>query len=631
MQNLMQRILRIVSRPTSQAIWLALIYILIASTICLLRHWSYNSWTLDLGAFTQSLSSTLDGHLLYNTPCGMSQLGYHFQPILFLLVPIFWIAPHAETLLIVQSIALGFSGYLVYRLARIQQLDHGTALLVEVLFLLSPLLHGVNFFDFHPVALAVPTLLVMIIGLVQRRWILFSIGLVLSLMTKEDVIMALGVFGAAMLFAQYTRTKKLERPYLVILISSVVTYALAVLIATIVSGFDTPPMIGYGELRYSYIGEPPGQFIWGALKAFFSLGSIFLLLAYFWPLGFLPLLSPVWVSPALFILLKDLAATDGSQKTLHQYPAAAIPFLFMALIQVLNRQDVREALDSIWGKSRRLLPIALILMVLGLNFLVNMLPSSTIREANWPSLHDRATSTIIGLIPDGASVTAPYHIFSHLCTRTITYSPYETVKPNAYHGDFGFRDVDTEYVIIDLRWMRDYKKGYQEQGEDWANHIAGQYGLLAHIDGISLLKQDYDDVPVLVDLDQTSGFNATIYSDKDFTEKAVETHFFSADLQDLGIAGVIPGIVPQEEWSMRLRGYIHIPEDGAYEFHLRSDGGATVRVDNHTVVGPGVLSRDFEVSLDQGFHEIVLDYVQHSGGYFDLNLGGLEVHRTPTE
>jgi len=474
---------RLIRNPTFQALALPAIYIIVASAIALLMHYSYRTYALDLGAHLQMQQSTLDGHMLYNTPEGMSHFGYRFAPILLLLTPIFWLAPHAETLLIVQSIALGASGYLVYKLARIQQLSHRTALFVEVLFLLSPLVWGVNFFDFHSSAFAVPTLLIMLIGLVQKRWKLFAIGLILSLMTRDDVIMALAVFGLVMLIAQYVKNREVDKAYLAIFASSIAMFGIAVVVAQAVSGMNVPPMLMYGSLRYSYINEPFGQMVLGALSTFFSGWSMLLLLAYFVPLAFLPLFSPLWAAPALFVLAKDMFAIEPAQHGLAQYSAPAIPFLFMALIITLT--EIREKGRHLFlRKAWRFLPVAMIVVALSIS-----LPYTILRGATLPGSHARATDRVIALIPDGATVSAPNHIFPHLCLRTVTYMPPwpEESIPNRLYGDFGVPDRETDYVVID--WQR--KQPYPGGGwwEDViADYLKERYDLLAEMDGVSLYK-----------------------------------------------------------------------------------------------------------------------------------------------
>ena len=475
----MPRFLKLIRIPVVQAIGLAVVYTLVVSFISLLKHYSYSTGAFDLGIFSQSLWYTIRGNPLYNSPEGMSHLAYHFSPILFLLVPIFRLAPHSETLLIFQSIVIGASGYLVYRLAR-TQLEHGTALLVEVLFLLSPLVNGVSFFDFHEVALAIPTLLIMLIGLLEQRWVIFAIGLFLSLMTRQDVAAALAVFGAIMLIAQYLKTRKVEKAYLAIFVSSVITGVIAIIVASGLSGWNEPPMLMYMHTEaWTYTDKPSGFIAGEALRHFFSWKSIGLFLLYFIPLGFLPLLSPLWTAPALFNLAKDMLATAPGQKELLQYPAPAIPFLFLALIISLKKVQDGKAGHSCLRDKRVWRVISIILIVISLLVSITCCPG--LRGIHLPNTHDEAISSVIALIPDGTTVTASNHIFPHLCTRTFTCSPW----------DPGGQKLDAEYIVIDLKKMSDYISSSQKQNIDWVKQLENDYGIVAHVDGATLFKRGY--------------------------------------------------------------------------------------------------------------------------------------------
>lgn len=468
---------RLIRTCAFQAIGLALIYILIACLISLSKHWSYNTYAFDLGIFSQSLWYTMKGNVLYNSPEGMSHFGYHFQPILLLLLPIFRIAPYSETLLVIQSIALGGSGYLIYRLAATLGLEHKMALLVEVFFLSSPLVHGVNFYDFHPVALAVPTLLVMILGLRGRRWVVFGVGLTLSLMTKEDVIVALAVFGGVMLLAQYLKGNRLRKAYLAIFLSSLAMGITAMVVAKIASGQDIPPMLRCITERWPYQDRPFDIATAEAFGNFFSLESIFLFLSYFLPLAFLPLLSPLWISPVLFNVGKDMLAAYEGQKQLIQYTAPAIPFLFAALIETLR------ARLSLWiTKGKKWLLIAIVVMSFSLSLLFDFihLPQGvTFGAPAMPGVHEAATTRIISFIPDGVTVTVPNHIFPHLCTRTYTYLP----------DGPGDGKLNSEYAIIDLQNMDSYQDKASGRSINWERHFSTEYGVILRLDDVILLKR----------------------------------------------------------------------------------------------------------------------------------------------
>jgi hypothetical protein len=329
----------------------------------------------------------------------------------------------------------------------------------------------------------------------------------------------------------------------------------------------------------------------------------------------------------------------------------------MALIVALSQGRVKGKGYSILKKTGKFMPAVIIGMLLLINLLINIHPSSVFRDVRLAGSHEKAIDRVIALIPDEATVTAPYHIFSHLSTRTTTYSPYEPVKPNAFTGEFGLLNVDTDYVIIDLLRMRDYKEGYREKNIDWGNYIEeGNYGLMAYIDGVILLKRSYSDPPIITELNAISGLNAIIYSDEAFHDKVLETQFFPPVRADFPGMSIIPGIVPKDDWSMYLSGYVYMPKDERHEFRLDSDGNALLLIDGkHALYGhdiypyphylTGIIpfsvfdfpslskfitpdSGYLNLDLDEGFHKIELYYTEHrETAHLNLGLGKAEVYR----
>jgi len=490
LQKIWSYLWKVIRKPTFQAVTLATVYVAVTLFVSIhLLHDSYRSGALDLGLFAQSLKYTLQGDPLYHTIGGLSHLAYHFSPILFLLVPIYWLAPYCQTLLVVQGIALGLSGYLVYILARNCKLSHRTSLFIEGLFFINPLVWGKALFDFHPVALAVPTLLVMFIGLIQKKWKLFTVGLVLSLMTKEDVVMALAVFGLVMLIANYVKNKKMGKVYLTILVASIATYGIAVLVSLAASDGDYPRILTYATVRYEYLGQPLGQAILGAIHTFFSVESLFSVFAYLAPLAFLPLFSLRWAAPALFILMMNMLSTCAAQHYwLRQATTVAIPFLFMAMINTLAEAkeggNRRLLLTKVWKR----LPVYMVIAAL----LFNFYPTSRVTHVALPGPHEEAINRVIALVPDGATVTANNSIFPHLCSRTDTYLPQfiDPYTPIDYNADWGFPDRETEYVVVDRVYKQHYIGGYWE--DLIIDELEEKYQLVAEIDGAKLYRLRHD-------------------------------------------------------------------------------------------------------------------------------------------
>ena len=469
--------------PIFWAVVIALIYAVVTLYITIhLMHDSYNTNAFDLGIFTQDLKYTLQGNLLYST-AGQYQLAHHFSPILLVLVPVYWLFPHAQTLLVVQAFLLAFGGYLIYVLAREYNYSHRASLILEGLYFINPLVWGVALFDFHEVAFAIPALLVMFLGLKRKNWILFTLGLVIALATKEDVVTATCAFGAILMLADYWQHKKLGKSSIIIFSAALLAFGIGVIVSHLASGGEPARLLSYFTNRYAYIGQPLSLAIPLAVSTIFSMSSLFLIVAYLLPLAFLPLLSPKWSIPALLILLSGILSTCSAQHNeLMQYPAAAIPFLFMAFIVVLPGIMRNSKISSILKKYRYLALTCSIIIVI---ICLTIISGGRIKLASLPDAHDAAINQVIALVPNNATVTTSNVIFPHLCSRTNTYLlawEGEAAAPEAgiINGDWGFPKKETEYVFIDA--------GNNSMMASNINIILKHYTLIKNIDGVLLYQ-----------------------------------------------------------------------------------------------------------------------------------------------
>ena len=173
------------------------IYIIAFSSIIIVRHNTYSSNAWDLGIFDQSLWSTLNyGRLLWNTPELGSHFGFHFEPILFVILPVYAIFQSPLTLLIIQSLVIGLGAIPVYWLAK-AELGRFAGTSFAMLYLLHPALHGVNWFEFHSEAF-MPILLLLSFYYFKRGvWTTYFAFLLLALMCKETVsvvVVPLGLY-----------------------------------------------------------------------------------------------------------------------------------------------------------------------------------------------------------------------------------------------------------------------------------------------------------------------------------------------------------------------------------------------------------------------------------------------------
>lgn len=216
----------------------------------------------------------------------------------------------------------------------------------------------------------------------------------------------------------------------------------------------------------------------------FSKGSLFLIGAYLLPFAFLPLLSPKWAIPALLILLSGILSTDvGQHGELAQYPAVAIPFLFIAFIEVLPRIYRDSKIQSIIKNTDAPVIIQSLYPVIIISLL--FISQGRIKFTSFPDAQDAAINQVIALVPDNATVTTSNAIFPHLCTRTDTYLDAWEGEQIALTGGiinhiWGFPDKDTEYIVIDAK--------NDPWGVTGVSLIKTKYKLIKIIDGIELYR-----------------------------------------------------------------------------------------------------------------------------------------------
>lgn len=184
-------------RALGVVVVLCILYGTAMTYLSLVEHRALGTHTFDLGIYDNLMWNTARGDWLSCTLCrGGNHASGHFDPILIAMSPIYRIWPRAETLLVFQSWWLATSGVPLYLIGRRALPEaRGFVVVVVALFFFHPALHGINLFDFHSMALAVPLLLwaVHCIDSGARWW--FPLMLVLLLAVREDMPLIAGFIG----------------------------------------------------------------------------------------------------------------------------------------------------------------------------------------------------------------------------------------------------------------------------------------------------------------------------------------------------------------------------------------------------------------------------------------------------
>ncbi len=148
------------------------------SALGVLQQRAFETGRFDVGNLTQAVWSTAHGRFLEITDLQghqISRLGAHFDPLVALLAPAWWLWPHPEPPPRGASRGVSLGAVPVYLLARKHLGSDWAGLGFALVYLLYPPTQWLVVDDFHPVAFATPLLLGAIWFLDEDRLLPFAL------------------------------------------------------------------------------------------------------------------------------------------------------------------------------------------------------------------------------------------------------------------------------------------------------------------------------------------------------------------------------------------------------------------------------------------------------------------------
>lgn len=135
------------------------------------------------------------------TPNQISRLSYHFDIILIPISLLLFIYEGPETLLVLQSVALGLSAIPLYLISDFIFKDQQYKKVINMIFVYSYLMfypmHNANTHSFHPISLTPLFVLSGIYLLLTKKYFLSISLFVLAMFTKENVAITTAMFGVS--------------------------------------------------------------------------------------------------------------------------------------------------------------------------------------------------------------------------------------------------------------------------------------------------------------------------------------------------------------------------------------------------------------------------------------------------
>ncbi len=162
-------------------------------------HHALGTATYDSALYDQGIWLLSRFETPFVTLMGRNLFGDHTSFVLLLLVPAYWVFPVAGTMFFAQSAAIGAGAVPVFLYGRSRLGSEWWALVGAGTYLLHPAVGWTNLENFHPDAFLGVFVGFAVYGALERRWRLYAVFVVLSLLVKEDVslvIVPLGIWVA---------------------------------------------------------------------------------------------------------------------------------------------------------------------------------------------------------------------------------------------------------------------------------------------------------------------------------------------------------------------------------------------------------------------------------------------------
>jgi uncharacterized membrane protein len=228
----------------------------------------------------------------------------------------------------------------------------------------------------------------------------------------------------------------------------------------------------------------------------------------FAPSGFLALLNPIAILPALLWLFMAILSNHPPYYELgFQYTAFTLPFLTIATIEVL--QTLTKLIDGKTMKKARS-RIYIGILIIGLSTSVFASPLSFIHEpgefayfrdygVSVPSSLDNKVRETLKIIPNDAFVITTPTIFPHLSTNLNAYviPPIDIPSQSLFTENLEYlKSIEYDYILFTDYW------DVSQSNLLYNEFIKGtnKYGIFARGAGLEIYKLGYTNTPINVAL-----------------------------------------------------------------------------------------------------------------------------------
>ncbi|MFA5022285.1 MAG: DUF2079 domain-containing protein [Patescibacteria group bacterium] len=471
----------------------ALIYFFLFCFISLWKYYNFGYNALDLAIINQVFYNTSLGNFFASSIHPLTYLGDHFSPIIFLLLPFYFLVQQPTTLLILQTIILTSCVWPIYLIAK-STLNKNWAVFFALAWLINPFVQNINLFEFSFLPIAIFLLLFTFYFYQTKNFIWFILFGFLSLLVREDVALVIFMFGLVALLE-----KKGIKWWLTCLMGSSLYFILALKITALFAPDQHYKFLIY----YSWLGQTPLLILKNIiLKPYLPLAHLFMIgnwemvLGLLLPFIFLPLIAPFYLLLAAIIFGQmAFGASGGGQLILQtHYVSLFLPPVFIAAVYSIKKIYTTKTEDQKFILLiKKYQPLAFLLLITALIYSFFTLGpilgvTKYFYQNGFFSQKSLTKQKLISEIPAQAAVAAGYDFLTPLSSRNNLYSfNYVFLGKQQFLSKDYSLPINTQFLIFDYQDLISYQlqygqsdfyqKQYEQGLKNWSKNLAG-FGLI---------------------------------------------------------------------------------------------------------------------------------------------------------
>ena len=302
------------------------------------RHYGFLTSINDMGHYDQAIwGITKKGFLLnttlFNIP--FNKLGFHFDPVLYLFSPLYYLKPTANWLILVQALALSVSAWPIYRLAGHYTQNLTAGFLWSAAYLTNPFIVNAATWDFHPLTLAVPFVAYAVLAIERKSFYPLLLSCSFILLCKEHFGLMVSGFGLLWLL----KHKEIGKSFFIVGIGAIHFILIFKYLMPFFSPTGEHLMLSkdLGQLsRYTWLGNSISEIVLSFIKnpytiirmALLEMGGMRYLLLLLMPFLAFPIFGLSLLLPAMGDLAANMLSANPMPRSVFAYHSVTLVPIF---------------------------------------------------------------------------------------------------------------------------------------------------------------------------------------------------------------------------------------------------------------------------------------------------------------